>query len=116
MQWSFGHFDPTLVPALQRHMLTEPEILGILSIEEMSLLGSHRFPDACEDYSGVVSWLSFVQGIVASIFSSVWISRDLNPIFWFMYAEIGVDLLDGSILVPRLILLCISSINVTLKP
>ena len=86
-------FDPTLVSALTRYMLIEPAIWGILSTEEMSLLGSHRFPDACEDYSGVVSWLSYSQGIVASIFSSVWISRDLNPIFWFMYAEIGVELL-----------------------
>ena len=57
--------DPTLVPMLRRSMLTEPAIWGILSTEEMPLLGSHRFPDACEDYSGVVSWLSFVQGIVA---------------------------------------------------
>ena len=30
--------DPTLVPALQRYMLTEPEILGILYTEEMSRL------------------------------------------------------------------------------
>ena len=64
MQWSFAHFDPTLVPALQRYMLTEPEILEILSTEEMSRLRSNRFPDAYEDYSGVVSWLSFAQGVV----------------------------------------------------
>ena len=57
--------DPTLVPALQRYMLIEPEILGILSAEEIFLLGSHHFPDACEDHSCAVSWLSFVQGIVA---------------------------------------------------
>ena len=61
----FWLFDPTLVPALQRYMLTEPEILGILSTEEMSLLGSHHFPDTCEDYSSVVSWLSCAQGVVA---------------------------------------------------
>ena len=60
--WLFG---PTLVPALQRNMLTEPEIFGILSAEEMSLLGSHCFPDACEDFPGAVSWLSFVQGVVS---------------------------------------------------
>ena len=86
----FWLFDPTLVLALTRYMLTKPGIWGILSTEEMSLLGSPRFPDTCEDYSGVALWLSFIQGIVASIFSSVWISRDLNPIFWFMYAEIGL--------------------------
>ena len=61
----FWLFDPTLVPALQRYMLTEPEILGILSTEEMSRLGSNRFPDACEDFPGAVSWLSFVPGAVA---------------------------------------------------
>ena len=60
--WLFG---PMLVPALQRNMLTEPEILGIFSTEEMSCLGSNQFLDACEDFLGVVSWLSFVQGIVA---------------------------------------------------
>ena len=61
----FWLFDPMLVPALRRYMFTKPEIWGILSTEEMSLLGSHRFPDACEDYWGVVSWLSFAQGVVA---------------------------------------------------
>ena len=34
-----------------------------------------------------------LKELLPSIFSSVWISRDLNPIFWFMYAEIGVELL-----------------------
>ena len=61
----FWLFDPTLVPVLQRYMLTEPEILGILSTKEMSRLGSNRFLDACEDFPGVVSWLSFVQEVVS---------------------------------------------------
>ena len=58
-------FDPTLVPVLRRYMFTEPEIWGILSTEEMSLLGSHCFPDTCEDYSSVFLWLSFAQGVVS---------------------------------------------------
>ena len=61
----FWLFHPTLVPALKRYMLTEPEIWGILSTEEMPHLVSNRFSDACEDYPGVFLWLSFTQGVVS---------------------------------------------------
>ena len=50
--------DSTLVLASQgRLMLAEPVIWGIL-------LDSHHLPDACEDCSGAVSWISFIQGAV----------------------------------------------------
>ena len=46
MQWSFVYFDPTLVSALTRSMLTEPEIWGILLLRITSFLISNRFQDA----------------------------------------------------------------------
>ena len=51
-------FFCAVVSGLQgRLMLVEPVIWGIL-------LDSHHLPDADEDYSGAVSWISFVQGAV----------------------------------------------------
>ena len=91
-----------LVPVLQRYMLTEPDILGILSIEEMSCLGSNRFPDAYEDYSGAVSWLSFVQGAVVFFF---WQSMDFRGFEFHFLVHACRDKCTvvriGSILVPR---------------
>ena len=51
------------------------------------------------------------EELLFSLFSSMWILGDLNFHFWFKYAEIGVGLLAGSILVSRSILLCIFSIK-----
>ena len=62
---AFWLLDPTLVLALKRYMLTEPEIWGILSTEEMSRLVSNHSSDACEDYPGAVLWPSFAQGFVS---------------------------------------------------
>ena len=105
-------FDPTLVPVLRRYMLTEPEIWGILSTEEMSLLGSHRFPNACEDYSGVVSWLSFAQGVVVLHLQQC---MDLKGFESNLLVHVCRDrcrvVRIGSILAPRSVLFCISSIK-----
>ena len=46
MQWSFVYFDPTLVSALTRSMLTEPEISGILLLRITYCLISNHFQDA----------------------------------------------------------------------
>ena len=105
----FWLLDPTLVPGLRRYM-------------------NQRFGGFCP-WRRCLSWVHIafqmhvkiiqvlfrgcplLKVLLSSIFSSVWISRDLNPIFWFMYAEIGVELLDGSILAPRSILFCTSNIK-----
>ena len=93
-------------------MLTELDILGILTTEEMSRLGSYRFPDAYEDYSGAVSWLSFVQGAVVFHF---WQSMDFKGFEFHFLVHACRDKCTvvriGSILVPRSILLCILSIK-----
>ena len=57
--------DSTLVSTFQgRFMLDEPAIWGIRSTVEMFFLDSHHLPDAYEDYSGAVSWMSFLRGAV----------------------------------------------------
>ena len=51
-------FFCAVVSALQgRLMLAEPVIWGIL-------LDSHHLLNADEDYSGAVSWMSFIQGAI----------------------------------------------------
>ena len=55
-------FFHVVVSTLRRYV--EPAIWGILSTVEMFLLDSHHLPDAYEDYSGVVSWMSFVRAVV----------------------------------------------------
>ena len=101
-----------LVPALKGYMLTEPEIWGILSTEDMSLLGSHRFPDTCEDYSSVVLWLSCAQGVVAL---HLYQCMDFKGFESNLLVHVCRDrcrvVRIGSILAPRSILFCISSIK-----
>ena len=78
--------------------------------------GSNRFPDAYEDYSGVVSWLSFVQGVLVFHF---WQSMDFRGFEFHFLVHVCRDKCTvvriGSILVSSSILLCISSIKCNLE-
>ena len=109
----FWLLDPTLVSVLRRYM---NQRFGGFCPRRRCLSWVHiAFQMHVKIIQVLFHGCPLFKALFPYIFSSVWISRDLNPIFWFMYGKIGVELLDGSMLAPSSILLCILSIKCNLE-